>query len=340
MTLSLSDIPIGNKTYPSIVKANFDAIASAINDLEAQILAVSGDGAQLLLEIFDRNGIVGSTSYRLDLGTYAGGSAITIGRRPTFDAAKQEKNVSVAFGTYGGQKTRVTLTGDVVLDAASISAGLPTTIYVGIPSNGTPQLFPDNSNPEVLYAYSLCWDGYALTCPKYECPILEAKSTLDDVAGAPATERIFDNATDWLAHNESRSTIVLAGSGDTSETGLNLSRQVLGGFIAAGPADADGWSCPGGAGSLLTLELWDDQDRRWNFEDIVIDVQATPTRVFFTIDPVIGDDRWATDVVEFRLVKISMGGDILSARGFSWGLDTVPVIGTPIAKNDTLINVF
>ena len=340
MTLTLADIPIGNKTYPSIIKANFDAIASAVNDLEAQILAVSGDGAQLILDLYDRNGIVGSTSYRLDLAAYAGGSQITIGRRPAFNATRQEKNVSVAFGTYGGQKTRVTLTGDVTLDAGSISAGLPKTIYVGIPSDGTPQLFEDNSNPEVLYAYSLCWDGYSLTCPKYECPILDSDETLQDIAGAPVAERIFDNATDWLAHDESRSTVVLGGDGSTSETGLNVSRQVVGGFIAAGPADADGWSCPGGAGSLLELELWDDQDRRWNFEDIVIDVQATPTRFFFTIDPVIGDDRWATDVVEFRLVKKSLGVDILSARGFSWGLYTVPVIGTPIAKNSTEIRVF
>jgi len=336
----LADIPVGTKQYPAIVKANFDALASALNDAMAQILAVSGDGAQLLLDTYDRNGIVGTTSYRLDLPNYSGGSQIVIGRRPVFDAGKQEQNVSIAFGTYGGQRTRVTRTGDVTLDAASIVSGLPKTIYVGIISDGTPQLFEDNSNPEVLYIYSLCWDGFSLTCPKYEAPILLSDETLQDIAGAPSTERVFDSQTDWLSHTQSRSTIVLAGDGGVSETGLNISKRVIGGFIATGPGDAEGFFCPAGTDKLLTLELWDDQDRRWNLQPIQIDCSATPTRFFFTIDPALGDDRFVTDVAEFRLVRTSVGGDIASARGFTWGLHTIPVLGTPIPKNDAKVRVF
>ncbi len=336
----MTDIPIGTKQYTSIVKQNFDALAAAVNDLAAQLLAVSGDGAQLLLHTWDRSGIVGTTSYRLDIPNYSGGSQIVIGRRPAFDSAKQEQDLSIAFHTYGGQKTMVTKPGDTTLDAASITTGLPKTIYVGVISDGTPQLFEDNTNPEVLYIYSMCWDGFSLTCFKYEAPILLSEETLQDLANSPTTERIFDTMTDWLSHTRSRSSIVLAGDGGMSETGINISKRVVGGFFATGPGDKEGFWCPAGTDSILKLELWDDQDRRWNLEDIEIDVKTAPTRFFFRIDPALGDDRYITDVTEFRLVRVSIGGDIASVRGFTWGLQTIPVIGAPIPKNEAKIRVF
>ena len=63
----------------------------------------------------------------------------------------------------------------------------------------------------------------------------------------------------------------------TNEIDLNLSRKVLGGFLAF-EGGRDGFFSPVDTGDTVELEIWDDQDRRWNLEDIVVDCSATPTR--------------------------------------------------------------
>src|SRR5262245_54580198 len=119
---------------------NYTLIEAALVDLYQQVLAGMGEGAMLTLDAFDRVGIVGAASYRLDLDTYPGGALIDIGRRPAFNAALGDKNVSVAWINAGGLM-RVQLSGDTTLNAAPITAGLPKTIYVGIPSTGVPQFY-------------------------------------------------------------------------------------------------------------------------------------------------------------------------------------------------------
>lgn len=338
MPITLATIPDGSTSYEAITEANRVMIESFLNELEAKVSAAGGDGAVLILDAFDRDGLVGGASYQLDVKNYTGGPQIKVGRRPVFSAAKGDQDLSIAFGTFGGLRQRVTLNGDVTLDASAIVSALPKTIYVGIPSDGTPQLYQDGTLPNVLYAYSMTWNGFSLTDFKHKAHILPGFTLIQELAKAPSCERIFDSQTDWFVHEESRSTMIFGGNGDTSETGLNVSREIVGGFFATGPADDDGWAVSGGPNSTLKLELWDDQDRRWNLEDIAIDVATAPTRFFFTIDPVLGDDRWVTDVTEFRLVKISAGGDVVGARGFSWGLFTRPVIGTPIAKDSAVVD--
>lgn len=334
---TLQTIPDGSTDYEAITEANRAALEDIINTLIAQVSAAGGDGAQLILDAFDRDGVVGAGSYRLDVANYVGGSQIVIGRRPAFDAAKGDQNVSIAFGTYGGARTRVTLVGDHTLDAAAIISGLPKTIYIAIPSDGTPQFYEDAGLPNLVYVYSLCWNGFTFTQITQIGHILPGFTLLQELAKATQTERIFDGGTDWLAETESRSTIVLGGDGSENEIGLDVSRQVVGGFISC-KGNSSSFFAPAGTAKTLKLELWDDQDRRWNLEDIEIDCSATPTRLFFRINPAIGTDVFVTDVAEFRLVRTAVGSDIASARNFTWGMYTRSVIGTPIPKDSSKVD--
>jgi hypothetical protein len=337
MSFTLQAVPLGSPDYPTITEANRAAIEAALNELDAKVSSVGGDGAQLILDAFDRDGVVGAASYQLDLKNYTGAAEIIVGRRPAADTMKGDQDVSIAFGTFSGVKKRVTQSGDVTLDASFVTADLPKTIYIAIPSDGTVQIYEDADLPNLVYVASMCWTGFALSQFKQLAHILPGFTLLQELAKVAACERIFDGSTDWLSHSESLSTVVLGGDGTENEIALNISREVVGGFIAA-TGIAEGFYAPAGPDNKLVLELWDDQDRRWNLEDIEIDCSATPTRLFFKIDPALGDDVFVTGVAEFRLVRTSIGGDVLSARRFSWGLYTRPVIGTPTARDTSKVD--
>jgi hypothetical protein len=338
MSFTLQQIPDGSTDYEAILEANRVALEDEINTLLAQISAVGGDGAQLILDLADRDGVVGSASYRLDMANYTGGSQIVIGRRPVFDPAKGDKDLSIAFGTYGGTRQRVILEGDVTIDAAAIIDALPKTIYIAIPEDGTPQFYEDADLPNLVYVYKMTWNGFTLSEITQIGHILPAGFTLaQDLAKAKTCERVFDGGTDWLAETESRSTITLGGDGTENEIGLDVSRLVVGGFISC-KGDSESFYAPGGTAKTIKLELWDDQDRRWNLEDIEIDCSETPTRLFFRIDPAIGTDVFVTSVAEFRLVRTALGADIASARNFTWGLYTQQIVGTPIPKDSSKVD--
>ncbi len=335
MALTLDTIAEGTMDYPATIDANFAAIASFVNSLAAQISAAVGDGAQLILDAFDRPGIVGSASYQLDLEAYDGTALITVGRRPVYDAAKGDQDVSVAFVRYGGDLHRCFMNGDVAVNAGGIVSGLPKTVYMGIPADGTPQFYEDTSSTEVLYIYSMTWDGIALSDFQRIANILPGYTFHQDLVGAPVCRQLYDGDTDWLAHDESKSGIQFGGSWDDNEVDLADVRQITHGFVDMSSAGDDGFLASGGPDPIVELELWDETDTRCNLEDILLDASNVPDTVYFKIDPAtMLAERFTTHYKRFRLVKVSVGAAVESARGFSWGLFHTPVLGTPIPKGD------
>jgi hypothetical protein len=333
VSITLQSIPDGSTDYPAIVEANFAEIESTINTLLGQVSAVGGEAAQLIHDVFDRDGIVGAQSYQLDLANYAGGSTITIGRRPAQVVGHGDQNVSVAWGTFGGIKKRVTLTGDFLLDAMSVpQTSLPKTIYIIIPSDGTPQFTDSAIQANSIYAYSMTWDGYAIDVDtiKRMCSLLGANETLKALHNDPQILQVTDESTDWLSDTEGKRGIFLPGGSVGSGIAIEGSKRVVGGFVAI---DA-GFLAEAGDDNKLVLEVLDDEDRRWNLEDIEIDCSQSPDYFLFTIDEdAIGNDVFVTTSRRFRLSRVSVGEVVSAAQGFTWGLHLQPVLGTPVAKD-------
>jgi hypothetical protein len=329
-----------DKDYITQFNSNWATIQAAVNDLDAQIFALFGDGALLLLDWFDRDGIVGAASFQLDIINYAGGSNLTVGRRPVFDALLGEKDESIAFITVGGTRTRVVQTADLSLNAAAIVVSVPTTIFIGVGSSGNAQLFPDQVAANVLYMYSLTWDGFTMKDFRRLAPIMGGYTLLQEMNKAPRTIQLFDSDTDWLVDVKSRTEIVLPGIADDNEIDLEAPMQVIGGFVTFHRGDFDGCHAPTGGApdNQLKLKLT-SAAVKWNLGEITIDCSQIPDTIFFKIDePVVGDLRFVNEVTRFDLELVSIGSAVVSARGMTWGLYVKPIIGTAIAKDETVLS--
>ncbi len=312
----------------SVMDDNFEELQSFVNDLAQQILAVSGDGAQLLLDLFDRPGIVGTHSYVLDLENYEGGSEIVIGRRPEANEIFGELNISIAFGIFAGLKKRVQQPGDVTLDASPITSGLPKTIYVGIGAAGTAQLFPDQTTPDVLYIYSMCWDGFQLTQSKRLGHFLPAYSLLQLLAKLPREIAVYDRDTQWKTDAQADVRIPLHGSAISSGVaGLDLAAEIIGGYVDVPKGGLGAFHCPGGTANKLVLRFMLN-GVKVNLGTFEINVSNAPDRIYFTVDAdALGSDRFVTSVSHVSIERVSVGADVVSARGCSYGLFVRPVLG-------------
>jgi hypothetical protein len=324
--------------YPAIVEANFAEIESQINTLIGQVSALGGEAAGLINDAFDRDGLVGAHSYRLDLLNYAGGSTITIGRRPTAVSGHGDLNVSVAWGTFGGVKKRVTLNGDLPLDAMSVpQTGLPKTIYIVIPSDGTPQFTDSAVLPNAIYAYSMSWDGYAIDTAtiKRMAPLLGAYETLKALHDDVQIHQVTDETTDWISEDESRRGLILPGSSIDTGIAIEGSKRPVGGFISID----EGWDSVEGDDNKLVLELLDDEDNRWNLDPIEIDCSQAPDTFLFLVDEVtLANKIFVTERRRFRLSRVSIGTKVCAAQGMTWGLFLQPVLGTPVAKDTAKVS--
>ncbi len=337
MPLTLDSIDEGGTDYPAVIEANFAAIQAFVNSLAAAISAAVGDGAQLVMDAFDRPGIVGETSYRLGLEEYDGTAIMLCGRRPAYDVVKGDQDLNVAYVRYGGDLHRVFVAGDTEMNAGAIVSGLPKTIYVGIDSSGTPQFYEDTSSTEVLYVYAIDWDGVELDVDSIVrmAEILPGFPTIQALHNAVKVRQAYDGDTDWLAHDESKSALVFAGDPTDNDVDLRDVMEVTHGFIDM--PDAGGFYAVG-ADNKVELELWDDTDTRCNEEDILLDCSMAPDTVFFKIDKTaMGRERFITKYKRFRLVKVAVGGGVESAAGFTWGLYCKPVLGNSVPKDDTRI---
>lgn len=338
MSLTLEAFTAAMTDYVQKLNNNNSATIAEVNRLAALIEASSGDGALLLLDLWDRDGLVGSHSYVLDLDNYPGGATITIGRRPA--PTGQEVNISVAWATYAGSKQRVLQSGDVVLNAAGIITGLPKTIYVGIPSGGTAQLYEDTVTPNVLYAYSMTWDGFSLSELKRLAHILPAYTTLQKIAGSPQLIQIFDSETDWVSDTISSTEIVLPGAADDNDIGFDGSLEVLGFFVHASKKDDDGMNAPVGnpPDSVVKFKVMSEAIA-WS-DDFELDCGNIPDSIFLPVKTSnVGDDRFVREVQHFTLERTSLGSSVTSARAFTWGVVVRPIIGIAIPKDNNEVTL-
>lgn len=338
MPLSLQQILEGSEDYPAVLQANLDAIESAINALAQQILAASGDGADLILDVFDRPGFVGTHSYVLDRDAYTGGPQITIGRRPAPNVPAGEQDVSVAWGVFGGQRQRVQQNGDIELDASPFLSGLPTTLYVGIGSSGTAQLYDDNVTPNVLYVYSMTWDGFSLKNFRRLGHYLPAYSLFQSLVKHAHVVQVQDFETQWTSDLAAEVSLPLHGGPLANEIGVNHAVELVGGFIDIPKGGAGRFYAPSAIKNKLKLKLM-SAGVKVNAGDLEINVASTPDRIYFTIDAeAMGDERYVTEVADFRLERVSIGDHVVSARGYTLGLFVRPMIGQAIPKDGDAVD--
>lgn len=330
------------------INSMMDDIATAINTHHQEILSQLGPGALLTLDMFDRPGVVGSHSYQLDIENYGGGAQIDIGRRPTFDAAKGETDLSIAWINAGGTQARVTQSGDVELDATQFLTGLPKTIYVGVPVTGAATLYQDTTDPNVLYLYSMTWDGANLTDIKRRRPILPGYELFKEMAGEPRVLQVYDGDTNWVdgpaGGQESETEIVSLGDPLDNEIGISGQIQALAFVIHAHRQEPGSWWDPTGdpPDSIVTLKIVDDEGDEWSdpATPIEIDVGQVPDSIFVALNPAIPDDKeYMTEIRRLHLELVSIGSTVVSARGFTWGLIYRPLLGAPVPKDGTEVDL-
>ena len=342
--ITLTNPAIGSTSYPAILAANFAAIEAEINSLLSQVSALGGEAAQLITDVFDHDGIVGGRSYIPDTDAYEGGAAITIGYRPVPNLAHGDQDVSIAWGTFGGVKARVTLNGDVEITAAAIVSGLPKTIYIVIPSDGTPQFVESAVVPNCIYAYSCTWDGFQLTDFKRMCPILPGYDLLRDLANVQREHLVQDTETDFLTDAEAQTSLVTPGDAVDNEIGVKGGREILGFFIDFPGDQEDGLEAPAGEDNKLVLKIMLEGEP-WSYdvdaesEEIEIDASQAENFIQIPLHPDIEGERFILDMVRFKLELVSVGADVISARRFNWGYYWRPIIGAQLPKDDTTVDL-
>lgn len=340
-TLEFDDFEAADTDYVAHLNANFDEIASFFNALAAMVSATSGPGAILIQDLFDRPGVVGSSSYHLDVESYAGGSEIDIGRRPAPFAPPGETDTSIAWGLFAGEWDRVSQVGDVTLDASAIVAGLPKTIYVGVPSTGIAQFYEIESPPDVVMLYAMSWDGADLSEFERVTHILPGYSLIQSMAAAPMKDQILDTETDFRDGNTyGDSVIVLPGAPAANGISLEGAVEALGLFFNVTRDDEDGWftnSAGDPDESKVTLQVVDDEDDVWSASDIVIDCTDPVGTFFVAIDAGVSAKKFVTEARTLRLKLVSCGDDVVSARCFTWGAFYKPMHGAPMPKDLTKV---
>lgn len=337
MPITLTMPVSGSLTYHATFTAMFAAIQAAINSLESQVSAVGGEAAQLIGDLVDRDGILGSRSYRLDVDAYEGGATILIGYRPEANPLVGDTGISAAWGTFAGVKKRVTLDEDATLNAAGITGGVPKTIYVGIPSDGTPQLYDDTATPNVIYIYSMCWDSYQFTEFVRTAPILTSYDLIRDIAGVQREFMVQDTETDFLVDAESQTSLITPGDAEDNEIGVNGAREICGFFIDFPGDQEDGLDAPAGEDNVLTLKIT-AEDVDWT-EEFEIDASQAENFYQLPIHEDIGRDRFLTEFTRFKLEVVSVGGDVISARNFTWGYYWRPIFGAQIAIDSDKVDL-
>jgi len=338
--LVLDEFSAVQKNYIQQLNNNNTAIMAAVNALQAQVLAAIGEGSDLVLDTFDRPGFVGAASYRLDLDNYTGGLTMDIGRRPEANLAYGEVDESVAWGTFAGEKSRVKQVGDVTLNFGIVTTGLPKTVYVTVGSDGVPQLDESDATPNVVYLYSMTYDGFSvdLDTIKRMSPILPGYSLIQDVAGAPVQMRQLDTVTDWLEDLESSTGVVVMGSAEDNEIGIDGQVEVLGFFLHVDAEGPDGFeAAEGGDDTTVKVRVVTAPGDVWSAEDIEIDANEVPDDYFVEVDSAIQSRRFITEVTRFYLERVSVGAHVVNAGCFTWGVIVRPLFGTPVPKDDTTV---
>ncbi len=331
-----------DKDYVQKLNTMAAALANGHNENHQLLLSAIGPGADLILRVFDRDGIVDAASYQLDFTNYVGGVQITIGRRPTFDVLHGDVDTSFAWATFGGTKDLVQQVGDLLLDASAIITGLPKTIFIGIPASGVAQLFEDQTAGNVLYIWSMSYNGFSFDTFKRLGPILPGYETLKAMTAFPRYNTLYDGDTNWVdgpAGQVSDTEIVTLGDAVDNGIGLEGSVEGLGFLVSAHKVGDDHWNAPTGnpPDSLVTLKVV-SAAVDWTGE-IEIDVGQVPDTIFVPILAGVGDLKFITEVRRFTLERVSIGSAVVSARGMTWGLLYRPLLGAAAPKDSTTVEV-
>jgi hypothetical protein len=336
-TLSGSD-----SDFIAKLNAMFIGLQTAINTHHQELLISVGAGAALVVDEFDREGIVGAYSYQLDFDNYAGAGLIDIGRRPVAVPLQGDADISIAWGDFGAGKVRVFQSSDVTLNATAFATGLPKTIYVGVGAAGSAQFYEDTTDPNILYLYSVTWDGFTLDSWKRLVPILPGYTFHQEMAGEPRLVDVDDHLTDWVTPGilASETKIVTLGDPLDNAIGVNGQVEVVGFLLHAWEQGDDGWNAPAHnpPDSLVTLRVR-SAGVTWSKENIEIDCGQVPDSIFVEVDPAIGDLKYVNEVRRFDLELVSVGSGVTSARGFTWAAVTRPIIGSPVAKDGTTVGL-
>lgn len=340
-TVTVQTFAAGDKNYVSKLNSNFAALAAAVNSLSAAISGGVGPGAQLITDAFDRPGLIGSHSYVLDIDGYGGGTSIVIGRRPAPVIDYGEQDVSAAWGFFGSSYDRVQQVGDVTLDASAITTGLPKTIYVGITSNGAPQLFESDAVPNVLYAYSMTWDGGSLSEFKRLAHILPGYSLIRDIARRPQMIDLYDSETDWVSDPLGFTSILLPGANSDNEL-AEMSYEVIGFYCNCTRADEDGFSAPSS-----TVDPDDNHVKfkvvsegvDWTDEPFDFDCSNMPDFQFLPVsESNVGLEKFVVEARTFELERTWLGPAVASARAFQWGVVVRPIYGPAMPKDIAFVD--
>ncbi len=337
MTIALQSFAGADTNYVQKLNANNAVVVAAVNSLQAAILGSQGAGAALVSDLFDRPGIVGAHSYWLDTENYDGTSEITIGRRPAPTVAYGEVDESVAWGNFNGTYDRVSMVGDLVLDAISITTALPKTIYIGVTANGAPQFFESDVVPNVVYLYAMTWDGVQLTNFCRLCAILPGYSTIQAIGSRPHIIQIFDTETDWVSDELGMSSIYLPGSLEDNEI-AEMSYEVIGFFATCNRADEDGHHAPS-----AEIEVDDNhvkwkvvsEGEDWTAEDFDFDCSNIPDAIFIPV--AAGLEVFITEGRTFEMERTHLGAQVLSARAFTWAVIVRPVYGPAMPKDSDFV---
>jgi hypothetical protein len=237
----------------------------------------------------------------------------------------------------------VTQVGDITLNASPIVAGLPKTIYVGVPSTGTATLYEDGGTANVVMLYSMTWDGVDLSDFRRLAHLLPGYPLLQSIAAAPKKEQILDGETNFVdGGTYSDSAIVLPGAPAANGISLEGAVELAGVFFDVQRDDEDAWytnSAGDPAESLVTLQLVDQDDVEYLATPIEIDCDDPIGTVFKALDAGIGDLKFVTNVRTLRLKVVSVGADVVCARLFTWGIYYRPLHGAPMPKDTTKVRM-
>lgn len=316
-------------------------VANAVNTHHQELLSAIGPGALLIEDVFDRDGIVGEHSYQLDIPNYTGGTTITIGRRPVPIAARGEVDVSIGWITIATGKTRITLTGDLVLSGAAVITGLPKTIYVRVGASGVPQVLETEADTNLMTLYKATWDGFSWTNITRTAHILGGGTTLMALAGEPRRLLIHDGQTNWVDPGvlDSDTELVTLGRAVDNGIGIDGEVEILGFEIHPHRATAGGWFAPSvnPPESLVTLRVVSEAEE-WTAANFEIDCGQAPDSLFAAVAGAIGSKKFVNELRRFRLELVSVGSGVVSARGFSWGVIYAPVLGASVPKDSTALD--
>jgi len=184
--------------------------------------------------------------------------------------------------------------------------------------------------PNVVYLYSMTWDGIGYTDFMRLFIMLPGYELIEDIASRTEIIDIFDTETDWLSDATGMTSILLPGANSDNEL-ADMVYEVIGFVVNACRPDEDGF--------YATETDPDDADRNhvkfkvtsegedWTSEDFDFDCSDMPDFQFIAVNPALEASVYITEAQTFELERTYLGDFVESARAFQWGIVVRRVYG-------------